>query len=87
MSVLAVKLNNPRILNLIPSRFPLEQDPQEIDFQGVKVTADFKILRTMIDGKIRGIISGRGKAHCFNCLWKLEDYYPKTGAGDLFRVG
>ena len=61
MNVRTVDSNNPRIQNFIPSRFPLKQDPQDIDFQGVKVTADFKILRTMINGKIRGLYVDEGK--------------------------
>ena len=46
----------------------------------------WNILRTMVDGKIRGILSGRKGAHCFNCNWDLEDYYPQQGAGELFKV-
>jgi hypothetical protein len=60
--------------------------PKPLNFNGERLGIDWNILRTMIDGKIRGIISGRKGAHCLNCNWDLEDYYPKQGPGKLFEV-
>ena len=44
------------------------------DFQ---VNVSFKITRCMLDGKLRGICSGRSAAHCFSCPWTLDDYCNK----------
>ena len=40
-----------------------------------KLNVSFNIKRTMVDGKLRGIISGRSGAHCINCDWEVRDYW------------
>ena len=44
----------------------------------------FNIKRSMVDGKLRGIITGRSGAHCFNCDWEVQDYWkPNPGRAPL----
>jgi hypothetical protein len=53
------------------------------DFQ---VNVSFKIIRCMLDGKLRGICSGRSAAHCFACPWTLDDYCNKKTKAQAVTV-
>ena len=52
-----------------------------------EINVSFTIKRSMIDGKLRGIISGRSGAHCINCDWHLKDYYKPNAIQELAMVG
>ena len=52
-----------------------------------QLNVSFNIKRCMVDGKLRGILSGRSGAHCFNCDWELKDYWiPNPHRGRVETV-
>ena len=67
-------------------RYPKEQPNAVVDITpDYQVNVSFKIKRCMIDGKLRGIISGKSAAHCYGCDWILENYYNGERQKDVFK--
>ena len=57
-------------------RYPKEQPNTVVDITpDYQANVSFNIKRCMIDGKLRGLISGQSAAHCYGCDWTLENYY------------
>jgi len=60
------------------NKYPKKQSNMVVDItENFSVNVCFKIRRCMVDGKLRGLCSGRAAAHCFSCKWELADYYTK----------
>ena len=69
------------------ARYPSEQPNTVVDITSdYQVNVIFKIKRCMIDGKLRGIMSGRSAAHCFGCDWTLDDYYVGKRKGEAIHL-
>ena len=79
MSIMTLEEESYELCKYLFERY-LKNEPNRVvaiteDFQ---VNVSFKITRCMLDGKLRGICSGRSATHCFSCPWTLDDYCNKN---------
>ena len=65
-------------VNVINSRYPEKVDGFQTQLSGQHVRILPKIKRTMLDGKMRSIVSGRGGAFCSTCNQTAGSYYAKV---------
>ena len=60
-------------------RFPERVSPFQANLKSGKVARVLpSIKRTMLDGKMRSIVSGRGEAFCTSCNQTAGSYYGKV---------